>query len=76
MVNEMSAPLPERMATVEERLNNVVDRLEVVTSRLEEIEALIQQGKGAKWVIVGVVGTVSGVLVAFFHKLFPSLSSP
>ena len=68
----MSAPIPERMATVEERLNNVVSRLEIVTSRLEEIEALIQQGKGAKWVVVGIVGTISGIAVAFFHKLFPA----
>lgn len=67
----MMLPVPERLAVVEERLSNVTKRLEDVADKLDDIHDIVQQGKGAKWALVGVASMISGIAVAAFHKAFP-----
>lgn len=64
--------LPERTATLEERVDHLRTELRKVSDRVDEIYLLIQRGKGAKWVLVGLVSLFSGAIgFAFSHKILP-----
>ena len=64
-------PLPERMAALEERVTNIRNKLNEVSERVDEIYSLIQQGKGAKWVVLVIVSLLSGLVGMAGHKLLP-----
>lgn len=64
--------VPERLARLEERVDNIRTELAEVSKRVDEIYLLIQRGKGAKWVLVGLISLVSWALgFAFSHKILP-----
>jgi gamma-glutamyl phosphate reductase len=62
---------PERLAALEERVRNMAKDLEKISEGVDEIRSLIQQGKGAKWVIILIASIVSGVLGVIGHKWLP-----
>lgn len=64
-------PLPERIATLEERVLNIQKKLEEVSDRVDEIYVIIQRGKGAKWVVLGICSVMSGFVGVIAHKLLP-----
>ena len=64
-------PVPERLAALEERVRNIAEDVHETRKRVDEICSLIQQGKGAKWVIIGFASTISGALGILGHKLLP-----
>lgn len=63
--------LPERLATLEESVRNIKEDLSEARKRVDEIHSLIQQGKGAKWLLVTGVGAISGILGILGHKVLP-----
>lgn len=63
--------VPERLAALEERVRNVAEDVREISKRVDEIRSLIQQGKGAKWVILFIASAISGVLGVIGHKLLP-----
>lgn len=63
--------VPERLAALEERVRNVAEDVYEISQRVDEIRSLIQQGKGAKWVIILIASAISGVLGIIGHKLLP-----
>lgn len=60
---------PERLAALEERVRYIGEDVAELVKRVDEIRELIQQGKGAKWVIVGIATMFGGGLGAALHKL-------
>lgn len=64
--------VPERLATLEERAKHVTTEVEKISERVDEIYEIIQRGKGAKWVITGIVTLLSGGFGAWVtHKILP-----
>lgn len=64
------------METTEERLARLEERVSVLKSDLTEIKAtvwdihaIILQGKGAKWAIIGIVSVISSFFGSYAHKL-------
>lgn len=64
-------PVPERVATLEERVQNIAKQVGEIAERVDEIYAIIQRGKGAKWVIVTMASVISGVVGIIAHKALP-----
>lgn len=64
-------PVPERVATLEERVQNIAIQVREIAERVDEIYAIIQRGKGAKWVIVTMASVISGVVGIIAHKALP-----
>lgn len=63
---------PERLARLEERVEHVREELGKVSERVDEIYVLIQRGKGAKWVLMGLISLVSWAIgFALSHKILP-----
>lgn len=66
------ATIPERLAALEERVEHIRKQVVKVSERVDEIYLLIQRGKGAKWVLMGIVSIMSwAVGFAFSHKILP-----
>lgn len=63
--------VPERLAALEERVKNIAEDVQEISKRVDEIYSLIQQGKGAKWVILIVASAISGLLGVIGHKWLP-----
>jgi len=63
--------VPERLAALEERVRNIGDDVSEIADRVDEIRSLIQQGKGAKWVIVVMASVIGTALGAIAHKMLP-----
>lgn len=43
----------ERIARLETRIEHMAEAVEKMTQKVEELHALLNQAKGAKWVIIG-----------------------
>lgn len=63
--------VPERLAMLEERLHHNANKLDEVAKRVDEIYLLIQRGKGAKWVLVGILALISWAVGMGGHKWLP-----
>lgn len=63
--------VPERLAALEERVKNIAEDVHEISKRVDEIYSLIQQGKGAKWVILGIASAISAMLGVIGHKWLP-----
>lgn len=61
--------VPERLAALEERVRYIAEDMSEVRKHLDEIRSIIQQGKGAKWVIVGMATVLGSGLGAVAHKI-------
>lgn len=63
---------PERLARLEERVDNVRTEMAKVSERVDEIYVILQRGKGAKWVLMGLIAFASWAIgFALSHKVLP-----
>ncbi len=59
----------ERLARLEERVSVLKSDLTEIKATVWDIHAIILQGKGAKWAIIGIVSVISSFLGSYAHKL-------
>jgi hypothetical protein len=56
-----------KVATLENDLKHLTTSVEKLTEKVEELTGLLQQVKGARWILLGVLATV-GIVGGFVGK--------
>lgn len=68
-------PTPEeRIAVLETKLELVADQLSNVVTRLDRVTAILEQARGARWIILGLLALV-GFIGAKFEAIWGLLSN-
>jgi len=63
----------ERLAALEERVANIRDQIAKISDRTDEVYALMQRGKGAKWMVIALATLISWIMGVVAHKIVPNL---
>jgi hypothetical protein len=68
----MSDDLRERMVRLETEMKHATEKLDDMSKQLTGLVSLMNQGKGAQWILVslaGIIGTAGGAIGAFVTLL-------